>query len=64
MIQMFRIMKGLVRLDINTLFSPIKISHTGGHAQRVFKNHAVKFPRANSFAQHVINYWNNLPTIS
>ena len=61
MIQMFRIMNGFVRLDINTLFSPTKISHTRGHSQRVFKNHAFKFPRANSSTQRAINDWNNLP---
>ena len=61
MVQMFKIMNGLVRLDINTLLSPTKISHTRGHSRRVFKKHAVKSPRANSFAQRFINDWNNLP---
>ena len=28
-------MNGLVRMDINTLFSPTKISHTRGHSQMV-----------------------------
>ena len=61
MIQMFKIMNGLVRMNINTLFSPTKILHTRGHSQRVFKKHAVKSPRANFFAQRVINDWNSIP---
>ena len=61
MIQLFKITNGLVRMNINTLFSPTKILHTRGHSQRVFKKHAVISPRANFFAQRVINDWNSIP---
>ena len=61
MIQMFKIMNGLVRMDKEKLFSPTRSPHTRGHTQRVFKEHAVKLTRSRSFSQRVVNDWNNLP---
>ena len=61
MIQMFKVMNGLVRIDTNVLVTPNRLSHTRGHPQRVFKNHAVKLPRTNSFMLRVINNWKSLP---
>ena len=61
MIQMFKIMNGLVRIATNVLFTPYRLSHTRGHPQRAFKNHTVKFPRTNSLAQMVVNNWSSLP---
>ena len=59
---MFKIMNGLVRIDMKNLFTPIKMSHnTRGHSQRIFKKHAVKLARSNTFSQRVVNDWNSLP---
>ena len=41
MIWMYKIMKGLVRLETTNLFVPSRSAQTRGHAQRVFKNHSV-----------------------
>ena len=60
-IQMFKIMNGLVRMDKEKLFSPTKTLHTRGHPQRIFKEHAEKLIRSRSFSQRVVNDWNNLP---
>ena len=48
MIQMYKIMNGLVRMNINALF-------TRGHSQKLFKYHATKHSRVNSFTPRVIN---------
>ena len=61
MILMFKIMNGLVRMDISVLFSPTRLRHKRGHTQKVYKNHAVKAARVNSFSQRVANDWNALP---
>ena len=60
-IQMLKIMNGLVQMDKENLFSPTKKPHTRGHPQKVFKEHAVKLIRSRSFSQRVVNDWNNLP---
>ena len=54
-IQMFKIMNGLVRMDKEKLFSPTKTPHTRGHLRRVFKEHALKLVRSRSFSQRVAN---------
>ena len=36
-------------------------SQTRGHPQKVFKKHAVKLARINSFSQRCVNDWNSLP---
>ena len=51
MILMFKMMNGLIRMDIRVLFSPTRLGHTRGHTQKVYKNHAVKAARVNSFSQ-------------
>ena len=60
MIWMYKIMNGLVRVDVSKLFIPGKLDHTRGHSQRVFKRHAVKVPRSNCFSQRIVNDWNSL----
>ena len=60
-IQMYELMNGLVRMNINALFTPPKVRSTRGHSQKLFKYHATKHSRVNSFTR-LINDWNNLPT--
>ena len=61
MIQCFKIMKGLVRLDANKIFTPIPSTNTRGHDQRVLRQRAHKSVRAKSFSQRTIRSWNSLP---
>ena len=61
MIWMFKIMNGLVRMDASKLFVRARLSQTRGHQQKVFKKHAIKLPRKNSFSQRCVNDWNTLP---
>ena len=38
MILMYKLINGLVRLDFNIFFTPMRMSHTRGHSKRIFKN--------------------------
>ena len=48
MMQMFKIMNKLVRLDINTLFSPSKIPHTRGYFRIMQSNFPEQIPSHNA----------------
>ena len=61
MITMFKLQKGLVRVDLEELFKPLEFSKTRGHQYRVHKGKAIKQQRIFSFSQRVINSWNSLP---
>ena len=59
---MYKIVNELVRVDFNDLFTPIPTSHNlRGHNKRVFKHHATKRSRIDSFSLRVVNNWNTLP---
>ena len=60
MIQMFKIMEGLVRIDHTLLFTMTKM-RTLGHSKRVCKPLSTIFLRMKSFSQRTIYDWNNLP---
>ena len=62
MIQMYKIINGLVRLEANKLFTPIPNSSTRGHKQRVLRQRSLKSARAKSFSQRVISNWSSLPS--
>ena len=62
MIQMYKIMNGIVRMNKNDIFTPCTTPYTRGHSQKVFKSHAIKQPRINAFSKRVVNDWNDLPS--
>ena len=61
MILMYKVMNGLVRIDRSLMFTPMTLNNTRGHPQKVFKHHATKLPRTNSFSQRTVNDWDTLP---
>ena len=61
MIQVYKIMNGMVRVNKDDFFDPSRIEQIRGHNQRIAKNKATKNVRINSFSQRVINDWNSLP---
>ena len=63
MIWMHKIMNRLIRIDVGKLFIPAKVPHMRGHSQKIFKKHAVKAARRNSFSQRTVNDWNSLPNL-
>ena len=54
-IVMYKIMKGLVRVDLKELFNPMEFTKTQGYQFRVHKGKAIKTQRSTSFSQRVIN---------
>ena len=64
MIQMYKIMNGLVRVEVKTLFSPTALSHTRGHHQKVYKGRANKATRMSSFSHRVIKTLSSLTMCS
>ena len=61
MILMYKIVKGLVRLESKELITVWEESRTRGHNYKIFKEHAAKLPRINNFSQRSVNDWNSLP---
>ena len=61
MIQVYKILNGMVRVDTEDFFVPSRFEHTRGHQQRVSKEKATKMARINAFSQRVTNQWNSLP---
>ena len=61
MIMMFKVMYGLVRMDSSILLTSAILGRTRGHNTKVYKSHAVKTARSNSFSQRVVTNWNTLP---
>ena len=57
MIQMYKIMNKLVRIDAEKRFTRAKAASTCGHSQRVFKTHAKNNARQfwNGLSQHVVS---------
>ena len=61
MIQCYKIMKGLVRMEKKELFTMIPSNNTRGHNQRLLRQQTKKAARAISFSQRTIRNWNSLP---
>ena len=61
MIQCFKIMNGIVRLDVTKIFNRIPTSNTRGHQQRILRQRAHTSVRAKSFSQRTIRSWSSLP---
>ena len=52
-IQVFKIVNGLINITVDTLFTPVYSPSTRGHTQKMFKHHATKRSR-------IVNSWNSL----
>ena len=61
MLQAYKIMNGMVRLNKEDLFLPSRLEQTRGHHQKIAKGKATKLIRINAFSQRIINDWNSLP---
>jgi ribonuclease P/MRP protein subunit RPP40 len=60
LLEMFKIMKGMYKIDEKQLFERNK-NNTRGHHLKIKKNHCRLNVRKNFFTQRVINDWNKLP---
>ena len=60
MIQVFKIMNQIDKLDKTIFFKELNQSSTRGHSQKLAKSHSRVNVRLNSFSQRVVNKWNDL----
>ena len=60
LIQVFRIIKGIDKVDQNAFFTLSNDTRTRGHNKKIFKPFSSCNTRANSFSQRTINDWNSL----
>ena len=61
MLQTFKILNGIDRVDPKLFFEISAGSSTRGHHQKLVKKHARFGTRQSVFSQRVINDWNSLP---
>ena len=61
MITMYKLTKGLIRMDQEELFSPPMTLFTRGHHQRVYKETAMTRARRTTFSYRAVDDWNSLP---
>ena len=61
MLQVYKILKGIDRLESNQFFTLADMSSTRGHSLKIVKHHSRTSLRQNVFSQRVINDWNGLP---
>ena len=59
MIQAFKILKGIDRIDPEIFFTFSTYNGTRGHRMKLSKQNVNKKLRANSFIMRIVNYWNS-----
>ena len=55
----YKIVVGLVDVDVNEFFVLSSASHTRGHVYKLYKPHSSDI--RSSFCERIINVWNSLP---
>ena len=61
MLQAFKILKGIDRVDPGQFFVSADQLNTRGHSLKLVKQRARSSLRQNTFSQRVVNDWNALP---
>ena len=60
MIQVYKIIKGLDRLESDKFFQFAHYGSTRGHSKKLYKKMSLKEARKNVFSQRIIDDWNSL----
>ena len=60
MIQVYKIMHGIDKVDKDKFFTVNRYSATRGHSLKLFKKRSRLLVRANSFSNRVVDSWNSL----
>ncbi len=63
MIEMFKIMTGIERIDPNKFFKRPPSNTTRGHRYKLFKPHAQKMIRCHCLSVRAIDDWNRMPDV-
>ena len=62
MIQVFKIINNIDRVNVRHFFQTVDNRTTRGHPHKLYKHHAKKDCRRKFFTLRIINTWNSLPT--
>ena len=62
MIQVFKIINNIDRVNVHHFFQTVDNRATRGHPHKLYKHHAKKDCRRKFFTLRIINTWNSLPT--
>jgi len=57
----YKIVFGLIKVDVNKFFSFAPVSNTRGHRYKLFVEQFTRNVRHYFFCRRVVNIWNNLP---
>ena len=60
MLQVYKILNGIDRIDPSLFFSMVTGSSTRGHSQKMVKSHGRLGMRQNVFSQRIVNDWNSI----
>ena len=61
MMEMFKILKGIVKISADQLFNRVDSDRTRCHSLRLKKRRVKPVARQGNFTQRVVNSWNGLP---
>ena len=61
MIFTYKLMTGKTNISKHDFFTSTNVT-TRGHQFKIFKRHASKLPRINTFSNRIVNNWNQLPS--
>ena len=61
MIYTYKLLTGQLNMSKDKFFKISKTS-TRGHHMKIFKEHATKLPRINTFSKRIVHEWNGLPS--
>ena len=61
LIETFKIIKGIDKVDFRTWFTIDNSKRVRGHTFKLVKNHCKSNTRSCFFSQRVVNKWNGLP---
>ena len=53
-------MTGKTNIDKDVFFK-FANRKTRGHSHKIFKEHATKLPRCNTYSNRIVSHWNQLP---
>ena len=60
MIITYKLMTGKTNID-KDIFFKFANDKTMGHSHKIFKEHATKLPRCNTYSNRIVSNWNQLP---
>jgi len=61
LIMCYKMLHGLVDIDVSSFFALSDVLHTRGNCKKLSKPHSVSARDGNMFSKRIVNIWNSLP---